>query len=225
MNRIFIALVLLLSAGTTFKAASQEKKEFNLILSGVPQYIITNGIRVDLDIHQKETSNWLIISPYYYFNNSSVDLLNQGGSEDYYDPYTYDRMIGVGLGIGRRTFLSKEPVSHGVYLNYGATYKYFNIDGDNFTWVEQTGSDGLQYIEMTDIKYTMNVHSMAANAVIGYQTQIIPSLYLDIFFGFGVKYAVHSSPEDVKIKYNRASNDYGFTGTHLVAGIRFGIGI
>jgi hypothetical protein len=220
-----IISLILLGAFLSLHAAQPEKKEYNFILFGVPQYIITNGLRVDLDIHQKGTPHWLIISPYYYFDRSSVDLLNLSGSSDYYDPYSYEKMLGIGLGVGRKTFLSKEPVSHGFYLYYGATYKYFDIDGNNYTWVEYTGTDDLPYQQLEDLEYTMKINSIAANASIGYQAHIIPSLYLDFFFGFGVKYAFHHSPEHVTTKYNRGSNDYGYTGTHLVGGIRFGIGL
>ncbi len=207
------------------KAVPPEKKEYHFLLFGVPQYIITNGLRIDVDIQEKESHNWLIISPYYYFDRSSVDLLNLSGTDDYYDPYSYDQMLGVGIGIGRKTFLSKKPVSEGFYLYYGATYKYFDIDGNNFTWIEYTGSDGLPYQQMADIEYTMKINSIAACAAVGYQFQVVSSLYIDAYLGFGIKYAFHYSPEHVTIKYNRGENDYGYTGTLLVGGIRIGIGL
>ena len=112
-------------------------------------------------------------------------------------------MRGVGMGIAQKIFLSKEPVSEGFYLIYGATYKYFDIDGNNFIWVEYTGGDGLDYQHM----------------------QVIPSLYMDFFVGFGVKYAFHQSPEHVTVKYNRGINDFGYIGTLMVGGIRIGIGL
>ncbi len=220
-----ILSLLLIGSFVSLKAEQPEKKEYNFVIFGVPQYLISNGLRIDLDIHQKGTPHWLIISPYYYFDRSSVDLLNLGGSDDYYDPYSYDKMIGIGLGVGRKTFLSKEPVSQRFYLYYGATYKYFDIDGNNFTWVEYIDTDGLPYQQMDDLEYTMKINSLAASAAIGYQTQIMPSLYLDFFLGFGVRYSFHKSPQHVTTKYNRGTNDYGYTGTSLVGGIRFGIGL
>jgi hypothetical protein len=226
MKKTIFTITLLLS-GIFFSLRAQqpERKEYNFLVFGVPQYIISNGLRIDFDFHQKEKPHWFILSPYYYFDHSSVDLLNLGGSQDYYDPYTYDQMTGIGMGISRRTFLSKESVSHGYYLQYGATYKYFDIDGNNFTWVEYTGDDEFPYQEMQDIKYNMYIHSLSACAIVGYQTQIIPSLYLDIYVGFGVKYAIHHSPEHVTVKYNRGVDDFGYTGTHMVGGLRIGVGL
>ena len=135
MKTIFLVfLSLILGFSRPIKAVEPEKKEYSLLIFGVPQYILSNGLRIDFDIQKKNTPNWLILSPYYYFNRASVDPLNLGGSSTYYDPYSFDQMLGVGLGIGRKIFLSKEPVSEGYYLYYGATYKYFKVDGNNFTW-------------------------------------------------------------------------------------------
>jgi hypothetical protein len=226
MKKIVITILLIASGTlTSMKAKPPESKEYNFVIFGVPQYIVSNGLRIDFDIHKKNSSRWLILSPYYYFDRSSVDLLNLGGSNDDYDPYSYDQMMGTGLGIAQKIFLSKEPVSHGYYLHYGITYKYFHIDGNNYTWIEYTGEDGLPYQHMQDIEYNMNIHSVAASANLGYQYQIMPALYLDLFIGFGVKYAFHYSPEHVTVKYNRGINDLGYIGTHMTGGIRIGIGL
>jgi hypothetical protein len=226
MKNIGICItIIIIQTFQTIHAKLPEKKEHNFLIMGVPQYIIANGLRIDLDIHQKESPNWLILSPYYYFDHYSVDLMNIGGSEDYYDPYTYDKMTGVGMGISRKTFLSKESVSNGFYLLYGADYKYFDINGNNFTWVEYIGTDGFPYQEMKDIKYDMYIHSIGGCTSIGYQAQIISSLYFDFYLGFGVKYAFYKSPQHVTVKYNRGINDLGYTGTHMVGGIRIGIGL
>ena len=203
----------------------QEDREYNFLIAGVPQYILTNGIRIDFDIHQKESPHWIVLSPYYYIDRSSVDILNLGGSDEYYDPYNYDQIVGVGLGLSRKTFLVKKPVSQGIYLQYGGSYKYFNIDGNNYVWVQYTGDDGLPYQQMEDIKYSLNIHSIGASTTLGYQIQVLPSFYIDVFLGFGVKYSFHDSPENVTIKYNRGIFDYGYTGTHFVGGIRFAMGI
>jgi len=226
MKKISLILILfLLNVFVPLKAQLPDQKEYDFLIFGVPQYIISNGLRIDLDFHKKNTPNWLIVSPYYYFDHSSVDPLNLGGSEDYYDPYTYDQMIGFGMGIGQKTFLSRESVSHGFYLHYSGTYKFFDIDGNNYTWVEYTGEDDLPYQGMQYLEYTMQIHSLGASATVGYQYQVLPSLYLDVFLGFGVKYSFHHSPDNVTVKYNRGINDFGYTGTHMVGGIRIGIGL
>ncbi len=208
----------------TISSFSQEENKQKFMIFGVPQYLITNGLRIDIDLHKKETQNWLVISPYFYSDNSSIDPLNlSGGDDDNYDLYSYDKMIGAGLGLQKKIFLSKKSYTSGFYLAFGGTYKYFNIDGNSFTWVEYTGDDGLKYQQMEDIKYKLYIHSLNANATIGYQYQFIDNLYIDCFMGFGIKYSYHNSPDNVMVKYNRGNIDYGYTGTQFVAGVRFGI--
>ena len=184
-----------------------------------------NALRVDFDFQQGDSKNWLSFSPYYYYDNGSFDPLYISGSEDELDGHAYEKMYGVGLGVSRKTFLSKEPTSSGFYLAYGGTYKYFDIAGDNFTWVKYTGDDGLEYQHMEDIEYSIFIHSMGAHTVLGFQNQIYPGLFINAYMGFGVKYSLHSSPEDVTVKYNRGIHDLGYTGTHFVGGLSLGIGI
>lgn len=205
---------------------NREKKEHSFILSGVPQFLASNGLRINLDIQKKNTAKWFIISPYLYYDKLSVDPLNLGGSDTYFDNYSYKQMLGAGLGLGQRIFLSKKPISHGVYIWFSGTYKYFNISGDNGTFVEYVDEeDGLTYQHIEDINYTINIHQMSLGAVVGYQFQIIPTLYIDPYIGFGIKYSFHNSPQNATLEYNRGVDDYGFTGTHISGGIRFGFGL
>jgi hypothetical protein len=225
MKTKYIISIILLTGLALQSNAQQEDKQHNLMIFGLPQYLLTNALRVDFDIHKKNTNNWLVISPYYYSDKSSVDILNLSGSDGYYDLYSYDKMTGGGIGLSKKMFLSKKSYTNGYYLMYGACYRYFNIDGNSFTWVEYTGTDGLKYQKMDDIKYQLSIHSLNANAVIGYQVEIMPSLYVDFFMGFGLKYSLHNSPQHVTVKYNRGYLDYGYTGTQFIGGFRIGIGL
>jgi hypothetical protein len=224
MKSIYTFTLVFIFCFSVLTNAQEDEKQPNFMVFGVPQYLFTNGLRIDFDIHKKDTRNWFIVSPYYYSHNSSLDLLNLSGGEGYYDVYNYDKLTGGGLGLSKKIFLTKKSLYEGFYLSYGGSYKYFDIDGNSFIWVEYTGEDGLKYQEMKDIKYKLFIHSMNANAVIGYQYQVIPSLYLDFYCGFGIKYSIHDSPQNVTVKYNRGYYDYGYTGTQFIGGVRFGIG-
>jgi hypothetical protein len=207
-----------------FSNAQDLQKKSNFMIFGVPQYLFTNGLRIDFDIHQKNTRNWFVISPYYYSDKSSVDPMNLGGNDEYYDLYSYDKLVGGGLGLSKRIFLTKKSTIDGFYLSYGACYRYFNIDGNSFTWVEYTDeNDGLKKQKMDDLKYELSINSINANAVLGYMYEALPSLYLDFYMGFGVKYSIHNSPQHVTVKYNRGYYDYGYTGTQFIGGVRVGI--
>ncbi|MBN2485583.1 MAG: hypothetical protein JXB34_06390 [Bacteroidales bacterium] len=222
-NKYILVLVFIFISFTGYAQEEAVEKSPGLMVFGVPQYILTNGLRIDFDLHKKGTQNWIVLSPYYYSDNSSADLLNLGGSDEYFDVYNYDKLTGAGLGILKKTFLSKKSLTEGFYLAYGGSYKYFDIDGNSYTWIEFTGTDGLVYQKMADLKYDLYIHSINANAIIGYQLEANPSLFFDFFCGFGLRYSIHSSPQNVTTKYNRGYYDYGYTGTQFIAGLRVGI--
>jgi hypothetical protein len=221
----YIITILAIFTSTILLNAQQTKDSSNFLIFGVPQYLLTNGLRIDFDIHKKNSQNWYVISPYYYSDCSSVDPMNLSGSDDEYDVYNYDKMVGGGIGLSKKIFVSEKSFNEGFYLLFGANFKYFDIDGNSYTWVEFVGDDGLTYQEMADLKYDLYIHSIGADAVLGFQFQVIPSLYLDFFMGFGIKYSQHYSPQNVTVKYNRGYYDYGYTGTQFIGGFRIGVGI
>jgi len=204
-------------------AFSQEQKNEKVILFFVPQYLITNGIRLDIDIRKPDSNKWWIISPYYYSDGSSSSSLNPSDQYEY-NPHSYEKMLGYGLGISRKIFITKNSYK-GLYASLGINYKYFAIKGDNFNYVEITGDDGLVYYEMQDINYTVNINSYNGYAIIGQQFNPFSKFYIDLFLGFGIKYSTHSSPENVVIKYNRGNIDYGYSGTQLIGGVRLGVAV
>lgn len=200
---------------------AQEHKSENVVAYIVPQYLFTNGIRLDIDLRKPESNKWWVISPYYYSDGSNSSFLNQDGLD--YNPRKYENMYGIGIGIARKIFLKSNSTAKGFYAMAGLTYKYFNIQGDNLTYVETTGDDGLTYFEMQDLKYTININSYSGYAVLGHQFNPFSKFYIDLFMGFGLRYSSHNSPEKAAIKYNRGNIDYGYSGTHFVGGARLGI--
>ena len=134
-------------------------------------------------------------------------------------------MHGAGIGIARKIFVLSKTSTEGLYAMAGVTYKYFNIQGDNLTYVETTGDDGLTYHQMQDIEYSININSYNGYAALGWQVSLFSKSYVDFYIGFGLKYSTHSSPEKVSVKYNHGIIDYGYTGTQFVGGVRLGIGL
>jgi len=204
-------------------AFSQDQKNEKVVLFFVPQYLITNGIRLDIDIRKTDSNKWWIISPYFYADGSSSSSLNPDDQYDY-NPHSYEKMTGYGLGISRKIFVTKHSYK-GLYAALGINYRYFTIEGDNFNYVELTGDDGLIYYEMQDLNYSVNINSYNGYAIMGQQFNPFSKFYIDLFLGFGIKYSTHSSPENVAIEYNRGNIDYGYSGTQFIAGARLGIAI
>ncbi len=202
---------------------AQENDTETVVAFIVPQYLITNAIRVDVDFRKSESNKWWVISPYYYSDGSDYSILNRSNSD--FNQNKYESMYGVGIGVARKMFLKSDETAKGFYATVGLTYKYISIQGDNFTYMETTGDDGLTYYQMADLMYTININSYSGSVIIGHQFNPLPKFYIDMFIGFGLKYSTHDSPEKVAITYNRGSIDYGYSGTQFIGGIRLGVGL
>ena len=214
---VFIAILI-----SNFSMAQEHDTE-TVIAFIVPQYLITNAIRVDIDFRKQGSNKWWVISPYYYSDGSDNSILNRNNSD--FNQNKYESMYGVGIGVSRKMFLKSDATAKGFYTTVGLTYKYFSIQGDNYTYMETTGDDGLTYYQMADLVYTININSYSGSIIIGHQFNPLPKFYIDMFIGFGLKYSTHDSPEKVAITYNRGSIDYGYSGTQFIGGLRLGIAL
>lgn len=222
MRIIYILTAFFIMLASNFSMAQEQDSE-NIIAFIVPQYLITNAIRVDIDFRKPKSNKWWVISPYYYSDGSDYSFLNRNNSD--FNLYKYESMNGVGIGVARKIFLKSDETAKGFYATVGLTYKYFSIHGNNFTYVESTGDDGLEYYRMDDLMYSININSYKGSIIIGHQFNPLSKFYIDLFIGFGLRYSTHDSPEKVAITYNRGSIDYGYSGTQFIGGLRLGVGL
>lgn len=212
------ALLILVFTGSLLFAQYEGN---NIAIYGSPQYLIKSGLRIDIDIKKPNSKSWWSLSPYYYFDNREIEMLDNGYGE--YDQHDYDQLQGFGLGLEKRTFLLSKNYVEGLYLRYGVIYKHFNIEGNNHLFREYTGDDGLTYMKLMPGNYEVNIHSSNVVTAFGYNLEVSPNLILDLYIGFGIKYSIHKSPQNASVKYNRNYIDYGFTGMHLIGGFKVGV--
>jgi len=223
-TKLIYLLIISLVSSLFVQAQEQEQESEHVFIFYNPQYLFTNGIRMDIDIRTGMSNKLWVISPYYYSDGSNESFLNRGDDSDY-DSRKYESMYGYGLGIARRIFLKSKPTADGFYAQLGITYRYFSVQGDNFTYVKTTGDDGLEYYSMQDIEYSININSYNGSLIIGHQFNPFTKFYIDLYIGFGLRYSTHESPEGAVIKYNRGNIDYGYSGTQFIGGFRLGVNI
>ncbi|MDF1549917.1 MAG: hypothetical protein P1P88_18975 [Bacteroidales bacterium] len=209
------------------KTVSNHHSNKSIILFVVPQYLMLNGIRIDVDFRQKDANKWWMLSPYYYYSNrNSINILRNSRGESAYPEFEYDKLIGVGLGVGRKHFLLKESISTGFYFKYGASYRHFDIQTSIPLFVEYIGDDGLTYQHLEQKPYSLKIENFRLNGEIGYQFETrAQKLFFDFYAGFGASYSFHNSAQENSIEYNRNSIDYGFTGVLLTGGVRIGVAL
>ncbi|HEX3007919.1 MAG TPA: hypothetical protein VHO90_09925 [Bacteroidales bacterium] len=211
MKRILLAVILYTII--LIDAAAQVKSP-KVMVMGVPQYLFKNGIRIDVDLASKNPKNWWTISSQYY-----VDVSELGDWKE----KDYEQMHGYGFAIYRKSFLTQKKPETGVYISGGSGYQHFNMLAIAERWVNMDDG-GLQYMQLKRDYEHVYIHKFLTDAVIGFQTELFSHLYVDVYAGVGLRYSFHDQPSGLDIKFNNSSVDYGYTGTALIGGIRFGVG-
>jgi hypothetical protein len=212
MKKIYILLLgIILYANS---AISQENPP-KLLIMGVPQYMVRQGIRIDFELPTKDYNSWWVFSPVYFINVSDL------GNDERRD---YEQMHGYGLSIGRKGFLSRKSLDKGVYISGNAGFHYYNFLANISRWHE-IEIDGLKYQEYVTSNSHVYVNKFLIDALVGYQKEIYSRLYLDFYAGIGLRYSFHEGPSGSNVKFNKNVFDYGYTGTLFVGGFRLGIGL
>ena len=205
MKKIFIITLIII--GIILPVKSQDNSSSFLVM-GVPQYLITKGLRIDFDLKTQKPKKWVVLSPILYLNQNS-------------DDYLYDENIyGGGIEVTFKQFLSKEDNAKGVYFAYGPKYVYNSIEKEGEYWVER---NNLIY-EETGI-YTTSIHKLGINCFLGTQFDITENLFTDVYIGFGFRYSFLDYSEGEGSSYSSSWIDYGYSGILLVSGIRVGVGL
>lgn len=231
-------LVLCLLAGMASKSQTADSSQTTsrgegapekaLLVFMVPQYVMVDGIRADIEIRGKGKKSWWVLSPYYYQSNENTVniLLPLFRRDSYYDEHYYKELKGGGLGLCRKHFLADNSSEKGFHLKYGGVYRFYNIFGSTNSYQEFVGEGNLTYLQLRKSDYTLIINHLQLKAEMGYQHQMpAKNFFFDIYMGFATSFAFHSSPQNVDVKFERSRIDYGYSGISFITGIRFGIKI
>lgn len=205
---IFKTLILLLIIG---KANAQENNQSFLVM-GMPQYLVIEGLRIDMELKTKKPNQWITISPMVFLKNNEKNLKTRNES--------VETISGGGLGISFKQFLLNKQGPCGAYFAYGPLYQYYKIGNTGNYWVEKNK----EYFEENG-RYSAQIHKFGGNCIIGSQFKFLENLYGDIFIGFGIRYSLLIYEGKIGSNYNSNWMDKGFSGILLVSGIRIGVGL
>ncbi|NOY95380.1 MAG: hypothetical protein GXO81_03175 [Chlorobi bacterium] len=207
----FILILMILAPMFLFgqdEIAEKEVKTFGV--GTVPQYAFSNGARIDFDFRLKRKGQWLVVAPQVYLNNGNSNLWN------------FDELIGAGIDLQHKFFFKDNPVPRGAYFAYGTVFQYFSVkdEGLKSYGFEEGGS--MYYGLNKDMTHT-NIYKIGGNLLFGMQAVISDFLYLDAYIGTGIRLSFDDRTSGLHGYYNDWWGDLGYSGTLIVAGIRFGI--
>lgn len=208
---LFLVQLLLIS----FVASSQESNGpvRKHAIGITPQTAIINGFRPEFDFALgKHPGQWLIFSPMVFLSPDQPSL------------YNYKSMWGFGMEFQHRYYLRQQAVKpEGFYMGYGPTFHYFSIS-DERLHAEQVTLNGIEYTEVRYGEVTTGIYKFGLTATGGYQFLLNEAIYMDIYAGAGIRLSFDDSGMGGFHKYyNDWYGDYGYSGTLITLGLRFGL--
>lgn len=209
-------LIILIAAITSFSglyAQDSEQKTVNKNAVGIaPVAAFRSGLRIEYDRSiSSDGYNWLIIAPTFYIS-----------ANGYYETYYNDPVVGYGIEIKHRRFISQKTTKPGgFYFQYGPMFQnYFFKDKKpvNVNFVE--GGNEYTTVEYKDVDVV--VSRVGATIQVGYQWLIGKHFYIDAFAGVGIRVSFDNFNSGISPWYNDTWVDMAYSGTLLNTGVRFG---
>lgn len=192
-----IAPELLLSQKEETNELSQPSK----IISFVPFYLVTNGIRIDFDTKIKE-NHWLQLAPQFYLREHGD---NDPG--DYYNNRRFSNLLGAGLHVYHKVYMNKEFTRLNPYMSYGATWQYFNLKYN-------------EALFNNEIERYSEINKVGGDAIVGFIFVLNNFIALDFYGGVGYRFSFLHSDANSPEKFNEFYTDYGYKGNLITTGVR-----
>ena len=172
------------------------------IYSFVPQYLIKQGIRIDID-KQIKGQHFIQVCPVFYLSEQREEDVN-------YNNNSYSNLLGGGIHIYHKYFVSENFEENPLYISYGPSYNYFEID---------------YYDDYLDepVLASSTVQKLGFDVTIGYQRIINDVIALDVFTGLGTRFSYMDSSTGNTDKFNQGILGYNYTGNLLLLGVKLGI--
>lgn len=168
---------------------------------------------MDFDFRVGKTkTHWLITSPQIYLASNDPVL------------YSYESMWGVGMDLEYRYyFKANNELPRGYHMGFGPMFQFFSID-DERLFANKVIENGIEYtvVEYGPVNTSIYKYGMTAQA--GYQAIISRAIYVDFFVGAGIRLSFDDTGRSgLSRNYNNWWGSYGYSGTMLTGGIRFGM--
>lgn len=210
MKKLAVIIIVIFSCQNLY-AQINDSLKCTKIISIVPQYVFQNGFRVDYEISlKKNLQSWLQISPEFFINTDGNDISS----------YNYKNMSGFGLEIHHKYFMTEHNNRFGLYMAYGGGFQHFGITNTqqvNYSFSE----NGAEYISYKTADVTTPINRILLNFMVGKQIIKHKPFIIDYYMGVGFRYSLTKNMELIDT-FNQTWFDYGYSGSLIVAGIKFG---
>jgi hypothetical protein len=171
------------------------------MISLVPQYLATNGLRVDYDIRLNQ-NHWLQFAPTFYLRNNELSHSEYGTD--------FRHLIGSGLHVYHRFYPGNGFSDPGIYISWGGVYQNHHI----------TYNEKLENLEM---KRYSRIQKVGGDVIIGIYTRLFDPMMIDFYAGMGLRHSFLESDAQKPKKFDEDFIGYGYTGNILILGFRLSL--
>lgn len=225
---IYILLIAFILPYSTIVAQENNNETFKIGIALVPQYAITNTMRLDVDITLKN-KNVITLSPMFSYARHSSLLFSYDDDYYYYDDdYYYDSnepenisLTGGGLKATFRHFFGSFDQNRGPYIGGGLHYRYSYVEYEIDDWVDFIDENG-DYITYSTVTKNDNFNQFGADFIIGYQFSLAEHLYGDIYGGWGIRLSDFDEKQSDS-NWDDSIYDVAYAGYLPLIGLRIGI--
>lgn len=194
---------------TSHNKTEEEFSNKTFGLSLVPQYAISNGMRIDLDFKLNDKNHWLVAAPQFYFRQNPTT-------------WDYNSMYGLGIELQHKIYLKREFKYVNPYLAYGPVFNYFSVNDDGYSAYGFT-ENGTNYIGLEDGEMNTKIFKTGGNVIMGIHYFLLDRLFVDFYLGAGIRFSFDDKTSGFHENYNDWWGDLGYSGTLMTGGFRFGV--
>lgn len=179
----------------------------NLSIAFVPQYAISQGMRVDFDF-KIANHQYLTFGPQWYYAKDS-----QRFYQDNVD------MKGAGINVNYRYFFSDNRLPSGPYFGFGLHYKYMDLRYETVYWNNYMENGNL-FAHQEYGPQELSIHQGGYDLLMGYQFAFNRFL-MDFYLGWAFRLSDYDS-DTFGNDWNETIFEPGYEGFLPTAGFRFG---
>ncbi len=173
----------------------------------MPQYAITQGMRIDFDF-KIANHQYITIGPQWYYAKDSQRFYRNKVD-----------MSGAGINVNYRYFFSESRLPSGPYVGFGLHYKFMNLNYDDYNWISYTESGNTFYRDEYGTR-ELNVQQGGYDILMGYQIAFNRFL-MDFYIGWAFRVSDYDS-EEYGSDWNETIFEPGYEGFLPTGGIRIG---
>ncbi|MGB3618291.1 MAG: hypothetical protein WBA12_09235 [Catalinimonas sp.] len=218
-----LLLVMTLAVGLPGAAARAQADSLphasrTVAIMGVPQYLLTRGVRLDVEYRPVGSRHALVVAPQGYYGTREGP-----GRGAFSDDVQLD---GWGVEVQHKLYTRSEALRDlgNFYFTWGAGYHRFRFRYEDFvlTPVPQSGDPPLLQLEQG--QRTVTNQRVMATAALGSTFFIQNELMVDLFLGFTVRAPFFEGlPPDGGQPFADMVWEYNFRGVSPYCGVKFGL--